>query len=82
MNGSGTKRSNKYFSGTNPVNFCDNGLFGIGRKSPPGWLKFWQSSGTKMQLRVTLLVAHTPCSGTSTIQESGEFGYGVSPWRW
>ncbi len=38
MNGSGTKRSNKYFSDTNPVNFCIKGLFGIGRKSPAGLL--------------------------------------------
>jgi hypothetical protein len=37
MNGSGTKKSNTYFSGLNHVNFCDKGFFGIGRRSPPGW---------------------------------------------
>ena len=58
MNGSGTKRSYKYFSGTNPVNFCDKGLFGIGRKAPPGWrgvlhlffdnknIRFWPKQNT------------------------------------
>jgi len=36
---SGTKRSNKYFSAANPVNFCETREWGYACKTPPGWCR-------------------------------------------